>query len=413
MKSSHLIEIQPERDVTGDNFSKGQINFNWTLDSTGYINPYKSFIKLRVKLLNGVGAPLVVSDNIAPNMFLADNLFQSMRMHLNNVCVSEIDDYCGQVSSLKQRMFCSEEHLNNYVAPTNFSQAYFKERQIEVVSDSSTITDRKANNVLKPRNVGTFEIIWKPCLAFYDVDEFIPGCQGLFNLQLTPQPNGIFQKCAIESLVDDKVPGTNFTFTIESMNMYIMKGIGPPYKDKSLKMDLKECRCQTQNLTTNSLHQKTFQVHKRCTELTLAYQQSGASITDTRYSATKLKAENTNELKIRRFWINYGGKQLPTPIPDPEFDVTTRKDFLTQRYVESLMYSNSLYSPEPLNKWLERGWYAHFSGYSPEEREDRVFVSSQFDTFEGANPNVLLFDWYSKRVIIIIEGSRVQDVQVH
>ena len=417
MKSSYFQEIQPERDITGDNFSKGEINFNFTMDSTGYFNPYKSFLKLRFKLLKSTGpeVSLVVADDVAPNMLLCDNLFQQIKMHINNQCISEIQDYVPQVASLKNRMYKSEEHMNNYLADTNFSQAYAVERQAQVVSDPASFTDSAIqilNNVQVGRDRRTFEAIWHLPLGFWDIDEFIPGCQGLFNLRLTPHPGTIFKRCAVEALTTTKVPDTDYVFSVESMNLYLLKGIGAPVVNKAINLQMREIRCQSQNLTTNSLHQKTFQIHPNTQELTLAYQFAGASITDNLFSASKFVCDDGDELKIRRFWINYGGKQLPSPIPDTEFNDTTKLDYLTQRYVESIMYANALHSPEPLRKWLERGIYFHFSGYSAEEKEDRCFVSSQFDAFGGAsNPNVLLFDHYIKKVAIHIENSRIQNVQ--
>lgn len=410
MKSSCFQEIQPERDVSGDNFSKGQINFNWTMDSSGYFNPYKTFIKIRFKLFRRASSAdenLEVSGNMAVNMFLADNLFQSVKMNINNICVSETNDYVPQVASLRRRMYESEEHMNNYLASTNYSQA--------------SVTDRL--DVTASRRF--FECIWRPGLGFFDIDEYIPCCQGLFNLQLTPQPNVIFQRSAIESnrstsatpVFDENAVATGagtYIFKIESMNMYIMKGIGTPFTDKTLNLQFRDIRCQSQNLTTNSLHQKTFQVSPRTKELTLAYQFSGASISDNRFSASKFTCNGDDELKLRRFWINYDGKQLPSPIPDTDYE-TGVTDYFTQRYNETLMYTNSLNSPEPYEKWLLRGIYFHFSGYDGENKEDRVFVSSQFDTFDdnSVKPNVLLFDHYIKNVDVHINNHRIENVKAY
>lgn len=504
MRSSFYQEVQPERDVSGDNFSKGEINFNWIMDSTGYFNPYKSYIKLRFKLYKRVSSSdvsLEKSDNIGVNMFLMENLLQQVKQYVNNICVSEIQDYVPQVSSLKNRMYKSEEHMQNYLADTNFSQAYLSERIAQSVasdlvlreyrnipssggtvavttagavtfsvaqpdlqvndeiiltsgktiriiaraSDTSmtshslgtavtaigegvagwTINKVSSDNQLYQNNnanrdVRTFECIWRPCLGFYDIDEFIPCCQGLFNLRLTPNPNRVYQRAAVENGTGSNIDSglstdsdNSYVFSVESMNMYLLKGIGQPVVNKTLSLQMREIRCQSQNITTNSLHQKTFQIHPETQELTLAYQFSGASIVDNSFSASKFKCNGEDELKLRRFWINYGGKQLPSPIPDVELNKTTKIDYFTQRYVESLMYTNALNSPEPLRKWFERGVYFHFSGYSSEEKEDRCYVSSQFDSFtdNSVRPNVLLFDHYIKKVTIYIENSRIQDVK--
>lgn len=513
MKTSHFQEIQPERDVSGNNFAKGQININWTMDNSSYFNPYQSFLKIRFRLYkreDGDSLALERSDSIAPSMFLADNLFQQVSMHINNEMVSDISDYVGTVSALKRRMSFTEEKMNNYLQTTNFSQAYLDERICDLTNDSTypdqfeylifenqagdisivaatgvlnispgvgnenknddldvgdtilvegvpyTIVDsngdglqfevfprpnaninnvddgvwsfwrkRPTINKLKCRGINTYECIWRPAIGFFDVDDFIPGCSGLFNLRLTPHPDGTYQKTAVETNIIDGVThgasddvDADYVFSIESINMYLLKGVGPPITSKTISLNLMETRCQTQNLTTTSLHQKTFQVHPKTHALTLAYQYSGAGISTNEFIQSKLRAKGNDERKLTRFWISYGGKQLPTPIPDTLYDTDTaanKRDYFTQRYVESIKYSNNIDSPEPLHKWFERGPYYHFSGYDAENKEERVFVSSQFsgaNFTDNINPNVVLFDHFMKKVDIVIGGSTITNVKV-
>lgn len=194
-----------------------------------------------------------------------------------------------------------------------------------LVAAGTTFKIRKrvspTNFINTSRGVKTFELIWKPCLGLFDIDGFLPSMNGLYNLRLTPHPEGVYQKFAIESMGEDKTSGSSndFIFSIVSIHMYILKGIGTPIVNKSLTLDVKEIRCQSQNLTTSSVHQKTFQVHPRTNALTLAFQKTGAGHTATQFSAAKFKCgdsdiTNADELKLTRFWVRYGGKQLPTPI---------------------------------------------------------------------------------------------------
>lgn len=414
MRSTFYQEIQPERDVSGDNFTRGNINFNWTMDSSGYFNPHRSYFRIRVKLTASDGTtPLAKSANIGPNMFIGDCLFQAMRMNLNNKIISEISDYVPQVSALKQRMYKSEEELNNYENSTNMAQALHLERVNEVSSDGTLTNEVSTEN---SRRISEWEIIWRPCLGFWDIDAFIPATQGLWNMEFTPQPENQLQRFSIEtSFGVDSAPGSAHKFVIDSMHLYIMKGIGEPCINKTLNLQYKEIRMQSQNLTTASLHQKTFQVHPNTQELTLAYQAVGASISNTGLSASKFlagtQASQNEEILLNRFWLRFGGKQLPTPIPDPE--KTSTRDRFVQRYVESIKYTNALKSPEPLRKWFLRGPYYHFSGYGEHEKEDRVYVSQSFSSgFAAAPPNCCLFDHYLKRIKIHIKDSILKEVEV-
>jgi len=452
MHSSYYQEVQPERDVSGPNFPKGQINFNWTMDNSSYFNPYKTYIKIRVKFENANQTqPIPVGDNIAPNQWVCDNLFQQMRVNLNNMCLSEIGDYVPQIAGLKNRMYKSREHNKNYLEKCNLGQTYFTERQQEItevpipvngggnidpfVGNAYVETTALVINAGRPSAKRTIELIWRPPLGFFDIDEYLPGCQGLWNLQLTPLPNLIYQQAAVQtSGVEKVVPNTNYNFTVESMNMYLLKGMGPPIENKKINLRFKEVRCQTQNLTTNSIHQKTFQVHPRTEELTLAFQVPGASIQDNRYCASQFVAnkfetgtpdvlqQQSDDLYLTRFWITFGNRQLPTPIPDPRFNHVPGDnandapiDYFRARWNETLMYANALNSPEDFERWIYNGPYYHFSGYSENEKDDRVYVSQQFSKFndQTIKPNVLLFDHWVKKCEISIEGARVRHVKAY
>lgn len=522
MEQTWYQEISPERNVEGVNFTTGEINFNWTFDSRGYWNPYRSYIKMRIRLNKPetkIGAKtyperqLSVNDRIAPSMFLFENLFQSMAISLNSIELSSISDYVPQVSALKYRMYKSDDHLNSYGSLTDFSQSDVWSRINDVSSDgyesrntnsktiipgfvksfanttyiladdSSKVTGvtgstsddpdfkkylfvgdqvsfidtskvedgtglnveekntytvtaitSKSEIVVTPKVNGTFtanktqvvkigyrkqsrrvqefEIIAKPPLGFFDIDGWLPSANGIYNLRLTPHASTVFQKYCIESVGADKVPGKDFNFQILSMNMYLMKGLGPAVIDKDMQFTIKEVRAQSQNITTNSLTQKTFQVHPQCVELSMAFQYPGAGYSDTTKPATKFLS-NGDELNLERYWISFGGRQLPSPIPSLKFEPST--DFFTQRYVETLQYSggvNTKTAYEPFEKWKERGVYFHHAGYGMGYKPDRVYISTQFSKLGANKPNILLFDHYTKKIAINIKSSVLQNVQV-
>lgn len=106
MKNWQFSEVQALRDISGDNFNRGQIRYKWGNHGSYYCwNPSKSFMKIRLSITDGAGTSLLADSGIAPNMFLCDNLWQRMCLRVNGVEVSEINDYVSQVASLQKRMF--------------------------------------------------------------------------------------------------------------------------------------------------------------------------------------------------------------------------------------------------------------------------------------------------------------------
>lgn len=135
VKYAQYTQISPERDVTADGFSRGQINFKLNMDSMSRWNPYRSYLRMRISLSKANGNALDLRDGIAPNMFQGDCFWQQMNIRCNGVKVSEIDDYVPQVSALKQRYSLPESRRKEFLSKTNFASSKQSDRMIEVSSD--------------------------------------------------------------------------------------------------------------------------------------------------------------------------------------------------------------------------------------------------------------------------------------
>lgn len=162
---------------------------------------------------------------------------------------------------------------------------------------------------------------------------------------MNPQTSSVYQKRAIESLIADKDPATDFKFQVNSMYMYCCTVDGPRVDDATYLLDLSEVRCQTDKVDNASFGQKNFTVSPSTVGLTVAYQDLRAG-TDTRISASKFKCYDaavslSNELALNRMFIQYAGQQLPSPDADPSFVAGT--DYTTQRYLESQIYAGGYY----------------------------------------------------------------------
>ena len=151
VKYASYSQITPIRDVSdGDtvNFSRGQIRFNINMaNSMSRWNPYRSYLRMRVRLSKQNGNALTVSDGIGPNMFQGDCFWQQMNISCNGVKVSEIDDYVAQVSALKYRYCYPEGRRSDFLADTNFAQSSLEERINAVSSDGK---NNKIVEILKP-----------------------------------------------------------------------------------------------------------------------------------------------------------------------------------------------------------------------------------------------------------------------
>jgi len=94
----------PTRDVTGAAFPKGAQHIRWQVAGTRWWIPSKSYIRMRCKISGLAGVLPKVSDDVAPNMNLMANLFQSAEFRIAEKTVSRVSDYMAQVDTLEKRI---------------------------------------------------------------------------------------------------------------------------------------------------------------------------------------------------------------------------------------------------------------------------------------------------------------------
>ena len=108
----------PTRDVTGTNFPNGSIHIRWQVSGTRWWIPSRSYIRMRasiksVAVANGAAIQPTLSSDVAPNMELMANLFQSLEFRIADKTVARTSDYVAQVDALEKRITKSQSWLNS------------------------------------------------------------------------------------------------------------------------------------------------------------------------------------------------------------------------------------------------------------------------------------------------------------
>jgi len=133
-------QVPPSRDVTGNNFSNGAIHYRFETSGQKWFIPSRSYIRTRFQLTKGDGVTqLDLADNIAPNMSLMSNMYQSCEMRIADKTVSRVADFMPQVDALEQRLSKSKSWLDSVGEATNWWQTSQALRQAEGASDGKVI----------------------------------------------------------------------------------------------------------------------------------------------------------------------------------------------------------------------------------------------------------------------------------
>lgn len=131
----------PTRDVTGNNFANGAIHYKWECSGQKWWLPPRTYCRTRLAITDEAGNPVVLSDDMAANMGLMSNLFQSMEFKMADKIVSRVSDFCPQIDALQTRLMKSSSWMDKLGASTNFWQDEFKVRQAQISQDGVLVND--------------------------------------------------------------------------------------------------------------------------------------------------------------------------------------------------------------------------------------------------------------------------------
>jgi hypothetical protein len=138
----------PTRDITGNNFSNGAIHFKFQTSGQKWWLPSRSYMRTRFELFKGDGVTpistgiLGTDTNIAPNMGLMSNLFQSGEFRINDKVVSRVADFMPQVDALEVRLTKSKSWLESIGETVNWWETDQNVRMAEVSSNGAIIKDQ-------------------------------------------------------------------------------------------------------------------------------------------------------------------------------------------------------------------------------------------------------------------------------
>ena len=132
------VQYSTQRTVVGDSFSNGTMHIKYTSSGRKWWVPKRSYIRMRVSLKDAAGAQLSLANDIAPNMNLVANLFQSMEFRINGQVVSRISDYVPQIDTLHKRLTKSKSWLESTGASTSAMHHSFNKRQTLITSNTTS-----------------------------------------------------------------------------------------------------------------------------------------------------------------------------------------------------------------------------------------------------------------------------------
>ena len=273
-------------------------------------------------------------------------------------------------------------------------------------------------------NIMNFDLIWKPTLSVFDLEHALPCAGTAQELNLTPWPEGNYQKQIIQSLGIDADLAADFNFEVSDMRLFLLTCDSNPIQNNmEFMLDLREIQCN-KSIISSTNQQTSVDVIGSCNGITIAFQDQ-ATAENTVYPASLFTIREHLETKLQRYYIRYSG-QVPQPDFEGELekynisaDQLNSKNGLLDIYNRSNLYTGQHFNVGGAETWeefMERGLYIyHPFPKTASSRNTRVFTQTQFSTLTTkdntlTNPALCLFQHYLKVVVISVVNGRIVNV---
>jgi hypothetical protein len=258
-----------------------------------------------------------------------------------------------------------------------------------------------------------YELCWQPPLGIWGVGHAMPS-GGAHILNLTANTNFLKQVVTSVGAAGELTPGVDYDFNVSSCVLYISTIEGPSAPEETkYVLSFPELQCQGLALTSNTTGMQAinFDLPAKSSTLALAFQ---GSDNENRYGGYgSFKIGNQDELKLRRFYLQY--KNAIKPMEQSESEWSDAANLFNQRYLQTLEEAGRLsytggQSTEKFSEWIESGAYYLFrwptSGIS---LSNRAQVNFELNT--AATATALLFSWAPVAYLVSTVSGRVAQVQ--
>lgn len=261
------------------------------------------------------------------------------------------------------------------------------------------------------RRITGDQLTFQPPLSAFHMPHALPA--GDYELVCVPYNN--YQKRAVESLVADKVVGTDYDFQVSDFVFYANTLDGPRVSDKTYLLDLNPLAVQAQLVDNNTaLQQKFFDVPPSTYAVSVFFQSKDAG-TNTLFSPSKFSTLNQTERTLSKLAVTYAGITVPNTGSFLPSYAQLSNDYRGELLRFTQLNSGASFDPaggEDPNLWGNvNGMYVYLPFNKDQtDMSTRLAISYQFAS-APANTNILICAHYKRTARIVVQDSKVIDVR--
>ena len=395
-----------KRNIAGSQFTQGVVDFDFSVGSNTVFIPSKSYFRIGVKIGDGSGNAPTQAAKLAFANFCPGNLFDNCFFYAGGQNVSSCINYGPQAHALAYRLRKSGAWMNSIGKDAYGICASRQYRTVLASSDSPGEDQEPSVPSIDSSDGSVRYFIYQPPLGIMEHSK--PMGAGQYRFQFNPASN--FEKACVESDAD-KTHGSDYQFTVQSMELYVceeMMDISPTGSDV---LHLLEHQVQSKKMSQSS--SLDFTVPPSIKAITM-FVQSGLAGTDNRFPPSKFAVANGLHNKLRNLQITFANTTKPPTNWTSETGAHTLK--LQQRYLDTQIESGQAFSSggcETMSDWMLNGPVYHYTFVrDSNDRSTQVQLSAQWDSSITMDPNdnVFLVAHYTRSIQIEVEAGYISGV---
>lgn len=393
-----------KRTVSGNAFTQGVIDFDFSIGSNTVFIPSKSYFRIGVRLTDGAGNAPTEAQELAFSNFCAGNLFDNCFFYAGGQNVSSCINYGPQAHALSYRLRKSGAWLNTIGKDAYGIVASHKMRTRLVASDKADEDETEMTPSMDAGDASIRYFMYQPPLGIMEHSKGMGA--GSYRFQFNPATN--YKKACVESNAD-KTVGVDYNFEVDSMELYVCEermDISPTGTDT---LHLLEHQVQSKKLDQSGSLDFTI---PPSTKAITVFVQSGLAGSDNRFPPNKFTVENGVHKKLTNLQITYANTTKP---PTSWLSkVGDHTQGLHQRYLDTQIESGQAFSSggcESFSDWMLNGAIYHYSFVrDANDRSTQVQLQAQFGGAIEATDNFFIVAHFTRSVQIEVEAGFVSQV---
>jgi hypothetical protein len=405
-------QITAKRNISGAEFDKGVIDFDFSIGGKTVWVPSKSYFRVGVELTKLDGTPIVKADDVAFANYCPGNLFDNVYFLAGGQTVSSIVNYAPQAHATAYRLSKSGAWLNSIGKDAYGICPDYEYRQMQasvnVLVDSVLVP---VPQDISQQNKVYF--MYKPPVGIMEHNK--PMGSGDYRFQFNPNSN--YKTACVESRSGMGIG--DYTFNVTSMEFYVCTELMDVSPTGTEVLHLMEHQVQSKPLGGAGDKNFDFTIPSSTKAISI-FIQSGAAGTSTMCPPSVLGCKTSgignagydSQNSIRSIQLTYANVTKPPTRWTSEFTNEVKK--LQQRYLDTQIESSQAYSPggcETLQQWLEGGVLLHYSWVrDAQDRSTQLQIQADYAQFEP-NSSLFVISHYTRSCEIDVNNGFVSQVR--